>query len=164
MKETSVPKESHTRKEGEDGTSGTFNGKKGNHKMQSQDKYQGNTGKTIKGSKLATRGTASFNGKSGQTIKIGTDSMKAVSGDNNQLVTHVGEGVDTDTSISNENVMGTNKIMSPNIARPLAKMVSLWKLLRWSVFERHQVSTNKLIVKFFDVFFICIILPYDYTK
>jgi hypothetical protein len=43
--------------------------------MQSQDKYQGNTGKTIKGSKLATRGTASFNGKSGQTIKIGTENL-----------------------------------------------------------------------------------------
>jgi hypothetical protein len=138
-----VPKVSTPRIEGEDSTRGSQSIKK--EKSQIQDKNQGAMGKSLKDNKLATRGTATFKGKSGQYVKKGpdvitkrmmTNTMQGINVTEFGKVTKGGdevvrdnlnsqegvvirnEGVDNGGRSIVETTMGPTKLMIPNMSRP----------------------------------------------
>jgi hypothetical protein len=116
--------------------------KKGSLSLQSQDKNQGHMGKSIRESKLATRGTASFKGKSGHSVKKGPEnitnwmvmaSIKAINENTTNEGISLGDqqisnnvegvqlrnsGVDNNIEDSGHTPMGQTKINLPNMARP----------------------------------------------
>jgi hypothetical protein len=117
--------------------------KKRDSERQLQVNPKGSSGKSTKVSKLATRGTASFKGKSGQAIKKGpetmskwmvTDSLKESNSTNFEVVNILGETNEESNGAfikgggeeaTGDCIMGQESVQSPNIPRPPDKPIIL---------------------------------------
>jgi hypothetical protein len=99
-REIMLLKENPPRKEAAGGERVTPGNKRGHECMQNEDFNLVNVGKSTRVNKLATRGSASFKGKSGQSAKKGSDnladwmvtaSIKAVNENNTEIMTNLGD-------------------------------------------------------------------------